>query len=104
MPELETDVHRTRAEPHAAEDQRPGRGAAAGESGRLVEDRVVAEVDEVAALPIAIAKHADARADVRLDGAAAAHGQEAHRRAEWHDAEIQVLLDLRAVRIREIAI
>ena len=86
---------------HAAEDHRPRRGTAADEIPD--EDRVVRR-EKLPRLAVAVAEYADASADVRLDGVAMPHGEPAHRRGERHDAQFQILLNLGAVRVDEVAV
>src|SRR5580765_1596414 len=83
----ETEV--ARLERHAADDDRPGGGAAANE--RIAEQAAVTEVDELARLTVLPRKDPDARADIRLNGRRVAERQQSDHRRKGYDAHPQLL-------------
>jgi hypothetical protein len=101
VPDFSADIPRAKREAHAAENHRPDRAALA--DIRVAEDRRV-EVDELARLGVAPPEQADTAADVRLHRRVPSEWQEAERRRERDDAQLELLLDFREVLVDEVAV
>src|SRR5918993_4564622 len=84
----------------AAEDDRPD--AVALRDVAVAEDQII-DVDELAGLAVAPVEESDAAANVWLN-AAAAERQESNSGGQWHDAQLELLLDLSTVRVRQAPI
>src|SRR6185436_1862170 len=110
MPDLEAGAPRADRDADASENHRARRGPVAAE--RVSKDRVAWSLDagrarnlfpeKLPGLAVAPGKHADAAADVGLDAALAmSERQEADRRRERRDTQLDVLFDLGTIVVDE---